>query len=176
MDGTDRNSRLIEQVHDPHAGRRDPPPHHGDVDLALLQGTERVVGANEGHRCPGFSLESSDRVLCPRIGQQPAETEADARLPPDGAESALQLGEDSLDVAEERASGGGRLHVPRTAVQQRDSERVLELSNGAAQRGLGDAEFVGGAGERAQPRHRLEHPQVPQFDSAARRLTHAWKA
>jgi hypothetical protein len=50
-------------------------------------------------------------------------------------------------VVEELLSGLGGLYVPRTAVQKCYSECVFQLLDGAAQRGLSDAELVGGAGE-----------------------------
>ena len=88
-------------------------------------------------------------------------------------QAAFQLGQNTFDVVEELLSGLGGLHVSRTAVQKCHAERVFQLLDGAAQRGLGDAEFVGGAGERLEPRHRLEYPEVPQFDSVARKSVHA---
>ena len=144
------------------------PTHHGDIDLSLLHGGQRIVGADQTDRRPGGPLEAGDGVLRPRVGQQPTEPEADACLPPHGAERRVPARREHV----RRGRGTScpawcRLHVPRTAVQKCHSERVFELLDGAAQRGLGDAEFVGGVGERLESRHRLEHPEVTQLDSAA---------
>ena len=123
------------------------PAHHGDIDLSLLYAGQRIVGADQTDPRPGGPLEPCHGVLRPRVGQQPAEAQPDTGLPAHGGEAAFQLGQDTLDVVEELLSGLGGLHVPRTAVQECHSERVFQLLDGAAQRGLGDAEFVGGAGE-----------------------------
>ncbi len=134
-------------MHDLYGGGRDLPAHHGDIDLPLLHVGQRIVGADQTDLRPGGPLEPRHGVLRPGVGQQPTEPEADACLPPHGGEAAFQLGQDTFDVVEELLSGLGGLYVPRTAVQKCYSERVFQLLDGAAQRGLSDAELVGGAGE-----------------------------
>ena len=160
-------------MHDPHGGGRNLPTHHGDIDLPLLYAGQRVVGADQADLRPGGSLEPRHGALRPGVGQQPTEPEANACLPPHGGESAFQLGQDTLDVVEELLSGLGGLHVPRTAIQKCHSDSVFQLLDGAAQRGLGDAELGGRAGEGLESRHCLEHPEVTQLDAIARKAVHA---
>lgn len=149
------------------------PAHQGDVHPALLDRPERVVSADQADGGPGGPLEPRDGVLCPRIGQQPAESEAHARLLPDRVDATPQLGQDPLDVTEEDPPGRGGRHVARSAVQQRRFQRVFELFDGSAQRGLGDAEFLRGQRERFEARHRFERAEVTQLDSAGLHHVHA---
>lgn len=170
MNRTHRHARLIEKVHDPNGRGRHVPAYQGDVDSSLPHRTERVVGAHQADGGPGGPLEPGDGVLCPRVGQEPTEPQADAHLLAHGVETASQLRQDPLDVFEEHASRRGGHHVPRRAVQQPHSERAFELLDGATQRRLGDAEFLGGLGEGFEACHRFERPQVTQLDQA--RLRH----
>ena len=72
--------------------------------------------------------------------------------------------EERLHALRQEAAGGGQLHPPAGAHEQRGSERGFKLGDLAAQRGLGDGQRLGRLPEMKLARHLAEIDQVPQLE------------
>nr|WP_258349538.1 hypothetical protein [Saccharopolyspora gregorii] len=160
-----RDPRFVVQVHGPRPRRGVPgrTADDGDVHRSPAQLAQRIVAAHQLDRGTGGAFEAGHRALRPRVRQQPAEPEPDRAARAHRRDTAPQRGQDLLGVAEELPARRGGPDLPGGAVDQLHAEDLLQLRDGAAQRGLGDQQVLGGAGERAAPHHRDERPQVPQL-------------
>jgi hypothetical protein len=104
--GADGDPGLVEQVNDTEGPRvGDGSADECDVDLGFVDRGERIVAADEGDRASGRGFEEADGVLCPGVGQQPAEPEADAGVLADRADAKLEVVEDPGGVGEELVPG-----------------------------------------------------------------------
>ena len=69
----------------------------------------------------------------------------------------------------QRLAGGGDLHPPGAADEQRRAQLGLQCLDLPADGGLGDKQLVGRRAERQTPRHRLKRAQAVQRQRAAAR-------
>jgi hypothetical protein len=98
--------RLVDERHDAHVPRAgDLPAGERGVDPALADRGERVIAADEADRVSGRVLEAGDGVLGPRVGQQPAEPQADGGVPADRCDAGVEMVEHPRRVREEFLSG-----------------------------------------------------------------------
>ncbi len=73
---------------------------------------------------------------------------------------------DRLGALEQQRAGGGQAHAAAVAGKQRNAEFVFEFLDLAAQRGLRQAQFGGGAADAAGARDVHEVAQFFQFHGA----------
>ncbi len=134
----------------------------GDAQVDLV-GAE-PAGHQVGRKLPQFDLGGRVGALVrgqwrgegeEGLGGQPDRPEAVARRLGDGPAAGFQFAEGALRVAAEQPAGLVQAE-PAAAVEQRGAEFLLQAGDGAAQRGLGDPEFLGGAAEVFEPRHHQE--------------------
>ena len=77
------------------------------------------------------------------------------------ARRAIERAQQRLDLVEQRGAGRGELESARSAHEQTDAERFLQLLHLVTDRGGSQVQLVGGELEAAVTGGDAEHPQVP---------------
>jgi hypothetical protein len=75
-----------------------------------------------------------------------------------------------LGALEQHRAGGTQAHAAAMACEQRHAQLLLQFSDLPAQRGLGEAQLVGGAADTAGARNVHEIAKLFQFHLAQPRL------
>ena len=163
LDGLDDEPALVERQ-----------AHEADLDAAVaqrlgLRALQQRVEADLDGREPGVPDPQHARQDV-QVGRR---READVELPDLAAAGALRRAHRALGLREylphlvgERLPRGRDLDAPLRAMEERESQLLLELADLLAERRLRDAEAAGGAPEVQLLRHGEEVAQVAELHAA----------
>jgi hypothetical protein len=140
--GQGRRERLGAEADDP---RVDLPVGDGVDELGVLVAAEADL---DGRVCAAELAEGVAEAVVYRAGDADAEPAVeDAAQGGDGLAASFGGGQCGAGVGEEGLACGGQGRLAAVAVEERFAELALEAADLGADRGLGDEEALGGAGE-----------------------------